>query len=172
MSLSSGYKNILFTMTGITQGLGNRSLVLIDEPETHVHPTLIGPFMQALHCLLSESSALLLMATHSPLVIQQLPSQCVHIMRFDKEVWKEQTPEADILSASRIETPDLETFGLPQSTLTEHIYGFNMEETSVHHFVQKLMCEKGKEEAWKTCKKLGSQAKSIFHAIDSTQGGT
>jgi len=45
--LSSGYKIVLLTITRLVELVSDHSFVLIDEPETHLHPPLLGSFISA-----------------------------------------------------------------------------------------------------------------------------
>ena len=83
--LSSGERMFLnFGIRGaarLTQG----SLLIMDEPETHLHPNLISSFMRVLTQLLEETRSIALIATHSPFVVRELPGRCVHIVNIDSE---------------------------------------------------------------------------------------
>lgn len=83
--LSSGERMFLnFGIRGaarLTQG----SLLIMDEPETHLHPNLVSSFMRVLTQLLEETRSIAIIATHSPFVVRELPGRCVHIVSIDKE---------------------------------------------------------------------------------------
>jgi energy-coupling factor transporter ATP-binding protein EcfA2 len=61
------------------------SLVILDEPETHLHPNLISDFMRVLAKLLEVNKSIALIATHSPFVVRELPSRCVHVFSIDED---------------------------------------------------------------------------------------
>lgn len=50
--LSSGHKIVLLTITRLVEVVDERTLVLIDEPESHLHPPLLAAFIRALSDLL------------------------------------------------------------------------------------------------------------------------
>ncbi|MBW6100166.1 ATP-binding protein [Escherichia coli] len=52
-----------------------RCLVLFDEPETHLHPPLLAVLMSALRIVLNEVDAFAIVATHSPVVVQETLSK-------------------------------------------------------------------------------------------------
>lgn len=54
-----------------------KTLVLIDEPESHLHPPLLSAFIRALSDLLLDRNGLSIIATHSPVVLQEVPKRCV-----------------------------------------------------------------------------------------------
>jgi predicted ATPase len=61
------------------------TLLVLDEPETHLHPNLIADFMRILAILLVETKSIAIIATHSPFVVRELPGRCVHVVRVDDE---------------------------------------------------------------------------------------
>jgi len=109
--LSSGHKIVLLTITKLVQLVTERSLVLIDEPEAHLHPPLLSALVRALSDLLTERNGVTIIATHSPVVLQEVPREAVWaIRRFGLH-----------RTADR---PDLETFGENIGVLTREIFGW------------------------------------------------
>ncbi len=64
------------TLSVISQG----SMLILDEPETHLHPNFVSEFMTLLHQILEATSSIALVATHSPFVVREVPSACVHVV--------------------------------------------------------------------------------------------
>ncbi|MFD7630846.1 AAA family ATPase [Streptomyces sp. NPDC059851] len=63
----------------LIEHVAERSLVLIDEPESHLHPPLLASFIQTLSRLLTERNGVAVVATHSPpVVLQEVPRSCVY----------------------------------------------------------------------------------------------
>jgi ABC-type multidrug transport system ATPase subunit len=77
--LSSGQRVLLSTITQLVATIEPESMVLIDEPEIHQHPNSVAGMMFALNTLLSKFESFALIATHSPLVIQQIPARYVRV---------------------------------------------------------------------------------------------
>ncbi|WP_444822831.1 AAA family ATPase, partial [Vibrio parahaemolyticus] len=50
--MSSGHAIVLFTITRLVDTVGEKSLVLLDEPEGHLHPPLLSAFLRTLSDLL------------------------------------------------------------------------------------------------------------------------
>ena len=67
--LSSGHKAVLSIVTGCVAMLEERSLVLLDEPENHLHPPLLAAFIRAFSELLVDRNSVAIVATHSPVVL-------------------------------------------------------------------------------------------------------
>jgi predicted ATPase len=83
--LSSGERSFLNFGIRCTARLTTGTLLVLDEPETHLHPNLIADFMRILAILLAETKSISLIATHSPFVVRELPGRCVHVLRVDDE---------------------------------------------------------------------------------------
>ncbi|SCW87262.1 AAA domain-containing protein, putative AbiEii toxin, Type IV TA system [Paenibacillus tianmuensis] len=79
--LSSGHKIVLLTLTRLVETLEERTLVLLDEPEAHLHPPLLSAFIRALSDLLIQRNAVAIIATHSPVILQEVPRSCVWKLR-------------------------------------------------------------------------------------------
>jgi len=83
--LSSGERTFLsFGLRGAAR-LITGSMLIMDEPETHLHPNLVAGFMRILAKLLTETKSIAIIATHSPFVVRELPGRCVHIVDFDED---------------------------------------------------------------------------------------
>lgn len=108
--LSSGQSIILYIITEIVANIRFDSLLLYDEPETHLHPNAITQLMNTIYELVDEFQSYCIIATHSPLVVRELFSKNVYIL--DRE--------DNFPSIRRI---PLESFGENLSILTEEIFG-------------------------------------------------
>jgi predicted ATPase len=117
--LSSGHKVVLLSMTKLVATVEERSLVLLDEPEAHLHPPLLSAFVRALSDLLTDRNGLAIIATHSPVVLQEVPKSCVwRLQRYGKDVTAER--------------PTVETFGENVGTLTNEVFGLEVRATGFH----------------------------------------
>ena len=72
--MSSGHAVVLLTLTRLVATVEEKTLVLIDEPESHLHPPLLSAFIRALSDLLLDRNGLSIIATHSPVVLQEVPN--------------------------------------------------------------------------------------------------
>ena len=96
-----------------------KTLVLLDEPESHLHPPLLSSFMRALSDLLIKKNAVAIIATHSPVVLQEVPKSCVwRLSRFGLE--------------AKAERFDIETFGETIGTLTKEIFGLEVNKSGFY----------------------------------------
>lgn len=78
--ISSGESSLLFIFCNIVANIRYDSLILFDEPETHLHPNAITSLMSSIYQLLDEYQSFAIIATHSPLIIREMRSTGVRIM--------------------------------------------------------------------------------------------
>lgn len=81
--LSSGQSITLFIISELIANIKHESLVLFDEPETHLHPSAISQLVNMFHKILHEFNSYAIVSTHSPIIIQDIPSK--HITIFDRQ---------------------------------------------------------------------------------------
>lgn len=126
--MSSGHSIVFMTITRLIEKVDERSLVLLDEPESHLHPPLLSAFIRALSDLLVSRNAIAIIATHSPVVLQEVPKRCV---------WKLYRRGKSI-ETSR---PKIETFGESVSDLTTEIFGLEVVSSGFHNLLQESVNE-------------------------------
>lgn len=151
--LSSGHKVALLTVTRLVEVVTERTIVLIDEPETHLHPPLLAALMRSVSDLLTDRNGMAIMATHSPVVLQEVPASCV---------WKLHRNGAE-LTAHR---PALETYGENVGELTHEVFGLEVTSTGYHAAIAELV-EQGLsyEEIATRFTALGSEARGLLRAM-------
>ena len=108
--LSSGQSIILYILSEIVANIRFDSLLLYDEPETHLHPNAITQLVNTIYELVNEFESYCILATHSPLIIRELPSKNVFVI------------ERQGATAS-IRKIGIESFGENLTTLTEEVFG-------------------------------------------------
>jgi predicted ATPase len=79
--LSDGHKVVLLTITYVAATLAEQTLVVLDEPEAHLHPPLLASLIRCLNELLIKKNAMAIVATHSPVVLQEVPVTCAWVVR-------------------------------------------------------------------------------------------
>lgn len=107
--LSSGESVLLELVTYITAYAEPYSMVLVDEPENTLHPHFVSLLVENLRRICSSKKCFMLIATHSPLVVREISSDCVHIIK----------KENDKLQCLR---PLMQTFGGSLSMITRYIF--------------------------------------------------
>ena len=121
--MSSGHAIILLTMTRLVATIEEKTLVILDEPESHLHPPLLSAFIRALSDLLLDLNCVAIIATHSPVVLQEIPAACV--WKFDRF--------GDSLSTRR---PSIETFAENVGQLTSEVFNLEVRQSGFHAMLQ------------------------------------
>ncbi|TKI54809.1 ATP-binding protein [Brevibacillus antibioticus] len=124
--LSSGHAIVLLTITKLVDKVEDRSLVVLDEPEGHLHPPLLSAFTRVLSDLLIKRNGVAIVATHSPVVLQEVPSSCVYILQKTG-------------SESSAHRPDLETFGENVGILTRAVFDLEVTHSGFHQMLSKAV---------------------------------
>jgi len=123
---STGYKIAILIIFGLVAQLEHRSLVLIDEPESHLHPPLLSAMMHALRLVLKEFESSTLVATHSPVVVQECLARHVHVVRREGE-------------SVAIRPVTAETFGESIGLITAQVFGMESNATDFHEVLERLI---------------------------------
>jgi hypothetical protein len=80
-SASAGHQLMVFVATALVESVRPGSVVFLDEPECHLHPKLLSTLIRELYELLEDRQAYAVIATHSPIVLQELPGRSIQILR-------------------------------------------------------------------------------------------
>jgi predicted ATP-dependent endonuclease of OLD family len=124
--MSSGHSIVLLTITKLVDTVEEKTLVLIDEPESHLHPPLLSAFMRALSDLLKNRNGVAIIATHSPVVVQEVPKSCVWIL-------------TRLRTEGRSDRPERETFGENVGILTREVFGLEVAKSGFHDLLQQAV---------------------------------
>lgn len=157
--LSSGHSIVLLTMTKLVEKVDERTIVLLDEPESHLHPPLLSAFVRALSDLLTDRNGIAVVATHSPVVLQEVPATCVRVIERSG-------------SAREVFEPSLETFGENVGTLTREVFGLEVTSTGFHAL---LAAEARRADSYEEASaafdhQLGGEAAAILRGYLARQG--
>ena len=121
-NLSSGDKIVLLTITKLVESVEERTLVLMDEPEAHLHPPLLAALIRAVSNLLINRNGVAIVATHSPVVLQEVPRNCV---------WKLRRHGGGAI----IERPEIETFAENVGRLTHEVFGLEVTRSGFYKMI-------------------------------------
>jgi predicted ATPase len=152
--LSSGHKIVLLTITKLVEKIEERSLVLLDEPEAHLHPPLLSAFIRVLSTILIEKNGVGIIATHSPVVLQEVPKSCV---------WKLRRNGA----SANAEHLQSESFGENVGLLTREVFGLEVTHSGFHKLVSDATDELDTfdEVLASFNNELGMEAQVITHSL-------
>ncbi len=124
--LSSGQNIILHLISKIVANIRFDSLILFDEPETHLHPNAISQLINTIYELVYKFQSYCIITTHSPLVIQEIFAKNVYVIE----------KHENILSIRKI---GIETFGENLTILTEEVFGNKEIEKQYKKIIDKLV---------------------------------
>ena len=122
-NLSSGQKTILLYITKLVFKVSKGSLIIFDEPETFMHPPMMKAFVRSIQKIVTENKAKCLIATHSPVMIQEIPHDFVYRLIKIGD------------NKSRIERMRYRTYGENLDSIYQNIYGVEFRRTG---FFEKL----------------------------------
>ncbi|WP_052211125.1 AAA family ATPase [Pseudomonas lurida] len=125
---STGHKIVMQIIASLAAHTTQSSLILIDEPETHLHPPLLASLMHAIRIILSTKKAFAIVATHSPVVLQETLVRHTYLIRREGKL-------------TSITKPNKETFGENIGTLTGETFGLNTRTTDFHKTLDRLIKE-------------------------------
>ena len=111
---SSGQKIIFQFLTRYLSVIDKKSLLIFDEPETHLHPNITGRLLRAIHGVLVSWRSFCILSTHSPVIVQEIPSRYIRI--FDRHQF---TPS--------VRQPLIECFGENLSNISNSIFEADQE---------------------------------------------
>lgn len=109
--LSSGQISFVRIAAQLCLHIDNGTLLLVDEPETHLHPNLVTDLIAMLNDILELSGSIAIIATHSAYLLREVPNTQVHVIRetADKRI--------DIVH------PRLKTFGADVGAISDFVFG-------------------------------------------------
>lgn len=113
IELSSGQRLFAYVVINVLGAIRNNSLILIDEPELFLHPTLEIQFISMLKEVLKAFKSKAILATHSVVTVREVPDQCVHIF------------QKNDLGETRIVHPPFQTFGGDHQRISSYVFGDN-----------------------------------------------
>jgi predicted ATPase len=154
--VSSGQLVLLSTITELTAAMKDESMILFDEPELHQHPNAIAGLMAALSSLLEQFKSFAIIATHSPLVVQQIPS--VYVRMFTR-----------IGNATVIREPVSECFGENLTTITQQMFQTSSSPSLYQDWFKQAVTDLGDTEIQQLFPKgLSFNALSVMESMKNT----
>lgn len=125
--MSSGQTMLTNLIIDITANVRSNCLIMIDEPEVHLHPNAITQIINVVNLVCDRFSSCCIMATHSPLVIQSLLSRNVLIM------------ERDIDGMPVIRQMRIESLGENLTTINEEIFSNGQRDKYYRQIIKKAV---------------------------------
>lgn len=127
--LSTGYKFVMHSMAHLIANCDYNNLVLFDEPENHLQPPLLSFIINEIRKVLAKSKSVMLIATHSPIILQEIFSKNVRVVRRNGNI-------------RTFTQPKIETYGESFGAIASEVFNLNSDNTSYYHSIEMLY------EAW------------------------
>jgi len=83
--LSSGQRALICFCFNVVLHCRPKSILLIDEPENHLHPRFISLLIQTLNSVLLATESVAIVATHSPFIVREIDKSGVLILQVDQQ---------------------------------------------------------------------------------------
>ena len=124
--LSSGHKIVMLSLTKIIELAEDKVLIMIDEPELYLHPPLLSSYVRCLSELMRMRNGVVIVATHSPVLLQEISRDTVYkLERFGEEV--------------TITEPESQTLGQNISTLMSEVFSLELEKSGFINIINEIV---------------------------------
>lgn len=120
--LSSGQLAMLRFAVQAIGAVQTGSLLLMDEPETHLHPNFISAFVELLHTILEATRSCAIIATHSAYIVREVPRSRVLVLQASDGIVE-------------VSQPRLQTFGASIDSISHFVFG----DAEVEHLHEMLL---------------------------------
>jgi ABC-type methionine transport system ATPase subunit len=134
IELSSGQRLFAYIVINLLGVIRRNSLVLIDEPELFLHPTLEIQFIEMLKEILASFNSKALLATHSEVIVREVPADSVHVFQ--------RTEDGLVISH-----PPFQTFGGDIQRISSYVFGDNVISKPFEKWLSRKLDEFGSAEA-------------------------
>lgn len=125
LSLSTGFKYYLHSLSHVIAYIEKDSMLLFDEPENHIHPPMLSFMISALRRVLGQYNSILMIATHSPVIVQETFAENVYIVRNQGD-------------RTIVSHPIIETYGANISEITAEVFDLTSDVTNYYEAYDKL----------------------------------
>lgn len=144
--LSSGQLTFFKFALQCSLYIENGSFVLMDEPETHLHPNMISDFVEMLDSLLEATGSQALIATHSAYFVREVSRDQVHVFQVNQDNMIDIVP------------PRLRTFGSDIDSISQFVFAEDIDSRLTSKILRNLGNKKFDEVAGVLEKELSLSA--------------
>lgn len=135
LKLSSGQRLFSYIVINVLGAMRRDCLIIVDEPELFLHPTLEINFIRLLKDVLTEYSAKALIATHSATVVREVPQDCVHVLHKTRD------------SGIELNNPPFQTFGGDIQRISSYVFDDRSARKGYEDWIREKLSELGSAEA-------------------------
>ena len=123
--LSTGHKFFLHSMSHLIAYCEENAVIMFDEPENHLQAPLLSFMMKEIKRVLARRSSVMLVATHSPVILQEMLSSNVRVVRrFEETV--------------TIQKPAIETYGASFGAISSHVFDLTTDMVSYFDVLKQI----------------------------------
>lgn len=128
IELSSGQRLFAYIVVNVVGAIRRNSLILVDEPELFLHPTLEIQFIAMLKQILFSFNSKALLATHSVVTVREVPADCVHVFERGDDMLV-------------LKKPPFQTFGGDVQRISSYVFGDNAVSKPFESWIRKQLSE-------------------------------
>lgn len=139
INLSTGFKYYLHALSHVIAYIEPDSIILFDEPENHIHPPMLTFMLSSLRHVITQYNSIMMIATHSPLIVQESFSENVYIVR-------------NMDGRTSVSHPMIETYGANIGEITSEVFDLTTDLSAYYEAYDLLY------EDW--------EAKEDWHSLD------
>ena len=107
---SAGQEMFMFVVFATVANIRRESLIVLDEPELHLHPNIEVSYLRMLGVMLDMFESYAIIATHSSLIAREVPASKVLVIRTGDPV------------SPLVGRPSIETFGADLSKIANAVF--------------------------------------------------
>jgi energy-coupling factor transporter ATP-binding protein EcfA2 len=154
--LSSGQVSFIRLAAQLSLTVENGTLILIDEPETHLHPNLVTDFVGMLNKILELTGSTAIVATHSAYLVREVPRSQVHVIQ-------EEDGKIEVV------TPRLKTFGADVGAISEFVFGDDIVNRLVVEVERRLRRNPQLRDVWQEKFKAELSPEAIMYLMEALE---
>lgn len=158
---SSGNLTCIATLTGLISMMSDSSLLLFDEPENYLHPPLLAKFIESIGKICTVKNSVAILATHSPVVLQETLSQ---------NVWLLERLDSGKVSVSN---PSLKTYGENTGKINREIFRLESINSGFYKRIKEFIKDKNSYDGLEYIRirdeliqELGVEGQMIFASLE------
>lgn len=149
-SLSTGHKYFFHSLLHILAYCETNALIMFDEPENHLQSPLLAFLVHEINRIIERRKAVMLIATHSPVVLQEMMSENVRIVSWDGEF-------------AIFRKPTIETYGETISAISSEVFGLNTDRVYFNKTLRSVFSKL-------SCSEMRSASEAVEKVVDAMGG--
>ena len=154
-SFSSGQKIVILSIIRLILKVREKSLVLIDEPELFLHPSLVKSYVRSIIEIITKMNGICIMATHNSLILQELQTNCVVITSIHNKEYRLTT----------LSNKGINSYGENANILNNVVFGIDVQNTGYYQYLNSLSIEELHKKSYILKSKLGSEGRVLLNCL-------